>query len=198
MDNEYLRLNNPDAKKDGTINVYSAKSQVQVVNKEKNNATAFGFIKDEFLSGETEEVIREELPVKKPKFLDCFTLAAILILACITLSVVALTFNEYFFLQPAGEVGGYICLKPYPDYLFLSKFYILKEHRGKGYGKKAFEFMVDYAKRHNLNKIKVSVNKYNVNSIAVYEKLGFCRGQATCTDIGNGFVMDDYEYICEL
>ena len=105
---------------------------------------------------------------------------------------------EYFFLQPAGEVGGYICLKPYPDYLFLSKFYILKEYRGKGYGKKAFEFMVDYAKRHNLNKIKVSVNKYNVNSIAVYEKLGFCRGQATCTDIGNGFVMDDYEYICEL
>ena len=38
------------------------------------------------------------------------------------------------------------------------------------------------------------MNKYNANSIAVYEKLGFKRIGEGVTDIGNGYVMDDFFY----
>ena len=100
MDNEYLRLSNQPDKKDDTVNVYSVKSEAKIVKNKKNNSTALGFIIDEFNSSVSEEVIRSELPVKKPKFLDCFTLAAVLILVLISLSVLALTFGEFFFLQP--------------------------------------------------------------------------------------------------
>ncbi|MBQ9081170.1 MAG: GNAT family N-acetyltransferase [Clostridia bacterium] len=105
---------------------------------------------------------------------------------------------EYYFLNVDGAVGGYICLKEYPDYLFLSKFYILKDFRSKGYGRKAFEFMVNRAKEAGLNKIRVSVNKYNSSSIKVYEKFGFVCYNAVVQDIGNGFVMDDYGYECQI
>jgi RimJ/RimL family protein N-acetyltransferase len=37
------------------------------------------------------------------------------------------------------------------------------------------------------------VNKNNVNSIKVYEKLGFKKTGPVIQDIGNGFVMDDYK-----
>ena len=40
--------------------------------------------------------------------------------------------------------------------------------------------------------IYLTVNKQNLISISVYEKLGFLRARDLVTDIGSGFVMDDY------
>ena len=37
-----------------------------------------------------------------------------------------------------------------------------------------------------------NVNKYNSNSIAAYEKMGFLNLGPTVADIGDGFIMDDY------
>lgn len=99
MDNEYLRLANPDLKNDETVNSYSAKSNKVKINN-KSSASAIGFIIEELNSGKIDEPIRIEMPVEKPKILDCFTLAVIFILVCVTLSVLALTFNELFLLQP--------------------------------------------------------------------------------------------------
>ena len=88
---------------------------------------------------------------------------------------------------------GYVAVKKETDYLFLSKLYVLSSHRGKKIGKAAMQHVNDLAKSFNLNTIKLHVNKYNTNSIMVYEKLGFVKTRALVSDIGNGFVMDDYE-----
>ena len=101
---------------------------------------------------------------------------------------------EYYFLLVDENVGGYAGIKFYPDYLYLSKFYIFKDYRGKGYGRKAFDFLVAYAKNKGAKFIRLSVNKYNKPSIRVYEKLGFVRYNSAVRDIGNGYVMDDYDY----
>ncbi len=101
---------------------------------------------------------------------------------------------EYYFLRVDGEVGGYIGIKNYSDYLYLSKFYILKDYRSKGYGRKAFSFLINLAQKAGLKRIQLNVNKDNESSIKVYEKLGFIRYNSAVRDIGNGFVMDDYDY----
>ncbi|WP_270490915.1 hypothetical protein [Holdemanella sp.] len=38
----------------------------------------------------------------------------------------------------------------------------------------------------------MTCNKYNKHSLAVYEKFGFQWIDSVQTDIGNGFIMDDY------
>lgn len=104
---------------------------------------------------------------------------------------------EYYFIEADGAVGGYVGIKFYDDHLYLSKFYILKEYRSKGYGRKAFEFLKRKALKAGLHKISLNVNKYNEPTIAVYEKLGFRRVGADVKDIGDGYVMDDFNYEAE-
>ena len=94
----------------------------------------------------------------------------------------------YYFLKVDGNVAGYTGVSNRGDYLFLSKLYIKKEFRHKGYGKKAFEEI----KKLGFNRIQLTVNKYNKNTIDAYLKYGFKIINKAVTDIGNGFVMDDY------
>ncbi len=106
---------------------------------------------------------------------------------------------QYYFLEEDGQNIGYFAVQPQKDNLFLSKIYIDKNHRGKGYGRKAFtNAIVEIAKEKELPKITLTVNKYNFPSIMVYEKLGFQRVNSVETDIGNGYIMDDYIYEFEL
>lgn len=106
---------------------------------------------------------------------------------------------SYYFLKEDGENFGYFALQPQKGKLFLSKFYIKKEFRGKGYARKAFNnAIVKIAEQAELPKISLTVNKYNFPSIMVYEKLGFERTDEQESDIGNGYVMDDYIYEFEL
>ena len=43
-----------------------------------------------------------------------------------------------------------------------------------------------------LHSVYLTVNKYNTGSIEVYRHLGFEIADSAVTDIGNGYVMDDY------
>ena len=90
---------------------------------------------------------------------------------------------------------GYLCIKPEKDNLFLSKIYILTTYRGKGIGKTMMQFVSDKAKKYHLNKIRLTVNKYNRNSIKAYDKMGFKNVGPLVADIGSGFVMDDFEMV---
>lgn len=101
---------------------------------------------------------------------------------------------EYYLLNVNGTNVGYIGIHVEPDTkkLFLSKIYILKSFRGKHYASEAFEFLEGMCQGLNLNTIYLTVNKYNENSINVYNKRGFKNVKSQVTDIGNGFVMDDY------
>lgn len=71
----------------------------------------------------------------------------------------------------------------------MSKLYIKKEFRHKGIGTKAFEKIRELA---DGKPIRLTVNKHNTNSITAYKKWGFKTVDAVVTDIGSGFVMDDY------
>lgn len=99
----------------------------------------------------------------------------------------------YFVSEHDNVPVGYMSVNIHDDALFLSKFYVRKVDRGKGYGKKMIEYLESLTKDKNLNKISLTVNKYNTRSIKMYEKFGFSICNTIVQDIGKGFVMDDYQ-----
>lgn len=99
----------------------------------------------------------------------------------------------FFYMTYNQEPVGYVAITPETDFLFINKLYLLKDFRGKGIAKKTLDFIETKAKSFNLSCIKLFVNKYNSNSILAYEKMGFIKVKSMITDIGNGFVMDDFE-----
>lgn len=99
---------------------------------------------------------------------------------------------EYYLIKDGDTTVGYIGLVLEPEKLFLSKLYIAKEARGKGLASKAFAFLQDMAASNKKRSIWLTVNRHNSGSIAVYEKKGFLKVREQVSDIGNGYVMDDY------
>lgn len=101
----------------------------------------------------------------------------------------------YFLLSFDKIPVGYISIKKEENALFLSKIYVLSSYRGKKIGKAAMNYVEGKAKEYKLNAIRLTVNINNTNSIKAYKKLGFVNVGSLVTDIGHGFVMDDYEMI---
>lgn len=95
----------------------------------------------------------------------------------------------YYFIKENGNNVGYFGISNKESQVFLSKLYICGSNRGKGLGKKAFEKIKELS---NGKKIVLTVNKNNLNTIEAYKKWGFTTTDSVVTDIGNGFVMDDY------
>ena len=105
---------------------------------------------------------------------------------------------EYYFIKLADKSVGYLAIQNRKDHLHLSKFYILEKFRGKGVGRQAFDFITQRAKDMKLPSIRLVVNKDNSNTIEVYKKMGLKIIGSPITDIGGGFVMDDYEFEMEI
>ncbi len=99
---------------------------------------------------------------------------------------------HYFMINSEDEPIGYLSFNKRNEELFLSKVYVLKTSRGNGIGKKAMNFVMDVARGLACEKVSLTVNKFNHNSIKAYEKIGFINKDALVQDIGGGFVMDDY------
>ena len=99
---------------------------------------------------------------------------------------------EYYFIEVDGITVGYTGIRPEEEKLFLSKLYILKQYRGKQYASHAFKFLKEICKERGLHAIWLTVNRYNYDTIHIYEKKGFQTIRTQVSDIGNGFVMDDY------
>ena len=99
---------------------------------------------------------------------------------------------EYYFIEIEGIKVGYTGIHKEEEKMFLSKLYILKDYRKKGYASLAFEFLRNMCKEYGLKNIYLTVNKYNIDTIQVYEAKGFKIIKDQISDIGNGFVMDDY------
>ncbi len=102
---------------------------------------------------------------------------------------------EYYCFRLEGNLVGYLCIKQEQDLLFVSKIYVSDQMRGKGLGRKGLNFVEVETRKRGLLKIRLTVNKNNVNSIKTYEKLGYKKNKEIIIDIGNGYVMDDYEMI---
>ncbi|GAA4351991.1 GNAT family N-acetyltransferase [Kangiella taiwanensis] len=99
---------------------------------------------------------------------------------------------NYHLVYEQNHPVGYFCYHYENDSLFLSKIYVAKEVRGKGIGKRALDFIVEQAKLQSARAIRLTVNKFNLGTIAAYKQLGFETIDSIVKDIGGGFVMDDY------
>lgn len=99
---------------------------------------------------------------------------------------------EYYFSQVEGKNIGYIGIHRENEALFLSKLYVHKSERGKGYARCAIQFLIDICRQDGLKKIWLTVNKFNADTIAIYKKMGFVITREQKADIGSGFFMDDY------
>ncbi len=96
------------------------------------------------------------------------------------------------------ELCGYFAVKPEEDdRFFLSKLYLRSDKRGRGMASKMLEYIFEEARSFSKKSVYLTVNKHNYHAIEVYKKTGFVTIDSVVTDIGNGFVMDDYimEYI---
>lgn len=99
---------------------------------------------------------------------------------------------EFYFAKSKDETIGFIAIHPEKDKLFLSKLYLSLENRGKGYASHMLNFVKNRGKELNLNTIYLTVNKYNSHTIDVYKHHGFKTIRSEETDIGRGYIMDDY------
>jgi ribosomal protein S18 acetylase RimI-like enzyme len=100
---------------------------------------------------------------------------------------------QYYLIKMDDGFIGYMAIQPKEDELFLSKLYIKTSQRGKGYGRKVVEFLEGMARDKGLEKITLTVNKNNLDTIKAYEKFGFENLGPVVMDIGGNFVMDDYK-----
>ena len=99
---------------------------------------------------------------------------------------------EFAFVLYNGVRAGYYAIAFEGEALFLSKLYVHKSFRGRGLGRAMFERIVKKARAAGCNYIYLTVNKRNSSSVAVYKKWGFYVYEEAQTDIGGGYVMDDY------
>ena len=98
----------------------------------------------------------------------------------------------YLVIDNNGKEIGYLAFLQKEGECLLSKIYLKKESRGKGYGRQALEFVCHVAKLSKAKKVKLFVNKKNTSSIEAYKRCGFNIAEALVSDAGNGFVLDDY------
>lgn len=99
---------------------------------------------------------------------------------------------DYYSLWLDDLLIGYLSFYTKGDALFLSKIYVLSQLRGQGIGQQAVDFVKQQAQSKGLDRIQLTVNKYNTGSITAYERMGFKKTEEVVMDIGGGFVMDDY------
>jgi GNAT superfamily N-acetyltransferase len=93
---------------------------------------------------------------------------------------------EYYIIKGDKPVG-FAAIKEESNRIFLSKIYIYKEYRQQGFMRGFIEKIKERQKP-----IYLTVNKYNLDAIRAYQKMGFEIKNEVITDIGKGYVMDDY------
>lgn len=74
-----------------------------------------------------------------------------------------------------GQVVGalWTTVRKEEDYLLLAMIHVNKEQRGKGYGKKLMDLVIEEAKDKCLELVALGVYKTNETAISLYKKCGF-------------------------
>ena len=98
---------------------------------------------------------------------------------------------EYVVLRDSGKDIGYCGFHKEGDRIYIGKLYLLREYRGKGYGRRMLDIIDRFAESEGVDKEYLRVNKGNP-TVDIYLKAGFIIKDSVVSDIGNGFVMDDY------
>ncbi|MCC6532299.1 MAG: GNAT family N-acetyltransferase [Burkholderiales bacterium] len=97
-------------------------------------------------------------------------------------------------LLAGGEPRGYASyfLGEAIQEMKLDKLYVHGECRGRGYGAMMLQRALSAARANGCERLVLAVNKHNAGAIAAYRGWGFAIARSSVTDIGGGFVMDDY------
>ncbi|MFO1458056.1 MAG: GNAT family N-acetyltransferase [Verrucomicrobiota bacterium] len=100
----------------------------------------------------------------------------------------------YLIVEIDGEPCGYLAWEPLPgeSTLHLHKLYLLARWQGRGIGQAMLERVFHAARTGGLTAVELRVNQGNTRALRAYARAGFERADTMVTDIGNGFVMDDY------
>jgi GNAT superfamily N-acetyltransferase len=76
--------------------------------------------------------------------------------------------------------------------IFINKLYVLTDMHGCGIGATALDWIAARAIEQGCTHLRLRVNKRNALAIRAYLRGGFTFKEDVVTDIGSGFVMDDY------
>ena len=95
----------------------------------------------------------------------------------------------YRIVYDGGEMIGYTASVLEGERIFLSKLYLKNAYHGRGLGKQMIEDVIGLYPE--AKAIWLTVNKHNP-SHDIYRHLGFKTVESVCTDIGEGYFMDDY------
>ncbi len=72
-----------------------------------------------------------------------------------------------------GKLLQYPPVFKYPTYAYVDSFYVQKEYRTKGIGKKLIKELVKWSKSNGCKEISLNAHIKNQNALIAYEKLGF-------------------------
>ncbi len=78
------------------------------------------------------------------------------------------------------------------DYVFISKIYLLADIRHKGFASLMLKQIRKFARSNGYELIKLNVNRSNEHAISVYKHKGMRIINELNTDIGGGFICEDY------
>lgn len=77
-------------------------------------------------------------------------------------------------------------------HVFLSKIYVIEQCRGSGLSHLLMDRVIEFARAQNMKRIRLTVNRANIDAIQVYKHYGFQIVDDVDTDIGSGFFMNDH------
>jgi GNAT superfamily N-acetyltransferase len=101
---------------------------------------------------------------------------------------------RYDLLLVDGKPAGFASYGPTsePGVIKLHKLYLLPEMHGRGLGSRLLQHVEREVRAGAGRRLILSVNKRNTKAITAYQRNGFVIAESVVTDIGGGFVMDDY------
>jgi ribosomal protein S18 acetylase RimI-like enzyme len=91
------------------------------------------------------------------------------------------------------EPCGYCAVRNDGDTHFLSKLYVREDFRGRGIARALVKRATRRAQNNKASRLQLVCNKRNTGSLAAYARLGFSVTGECVTQIGDGYVMDDYQ-----
>lgn len=98
--------------------------------------------------------------------------------------------HQFFLIQSHNKNIGFVSIENKGrNKYFIHKFYILQNHKNKGFGTKVFNKI---KKIFQPDEIRLTVNRQNFKAINFYFKNKFYIESVEDFDIGNGFFMNDF------
>jgi GNAT superfamily N-acetyltransferase len=107
---------------------------------------------------------------------------------------------RYNVMSVDGKMVGFASYGPAsePGVMKLHKLYLVPELQGRGLGSRLLQHCEQKARAAGAHRLILAVNKRNAKAIAAYQRNGFTIAESVVTDIGGGFVMDDFIMAKEL